>query len=114
MIQVEIREGYKNTTKPWRITASGHADYAEEGKDIICAAVSTLIGTLALQMCEWETSGKVVDTEYHIGGKGDSMLTFWARDDGIDYVIDYLYTGLKALSHDYPWNVRVKRVSGNF
>ena len=34
------------TVQPDKITVSGHAGYAEPGKDIVCAAISTLTQVL--------------------------------------------------------------------
>ena len=37
---------YKKDESYYRFESSGHADYDEHGKDIVCAAVSTLAQTL--------------------------------------------------------------------
>ena len=41
-----------------RITITGHAQYAEEGKDIVCAAVSVLAQTL-IRSIEWLTKDDI-------------------------------------------------------
>ena len=32
----------------YKLTAVGHTEYAEHGKDILCASVSSILGSLAL------------------------------------------------------------------
>ena len=52
MINIAIRHD------PWslQVIVSGHAGYAEEGKDIVCAGVSTLTNTLANIVQNWHDS----------------------------------------------------------
>jgi uncharacterized protein YsxB (DUF464 family) len=42
---------------PLAIEVSGHANYAEKGKDIVCAGVSTLWGTLLAALDAEERKG---------------------------------------------------------
>lgn len=44
---------------PNSIEAIGHANYAEHGKDIVCAAVSTLMQTLELRGKSTKESGNI-------------------------------------------------------
>lgn len=45
-------------TAPCALTIAGHAGYAEKGKDIVCAGVSTLWGTLAAELEERDWNGE--------------------------------------------------------
>lgn len=40
----------KVDTKNYTVTMRGHADFAENGKDIVCAGASTLLYTLATRL----------------------------------------------------------------
>ena len=85
--------------------AEGHAGYAPAGQDIVCAAVSCLMQTLAYSAAEDEHTssciyqgkdGPVVSVE-----TGDSVL----MRDKFEFVAD----GLTLLAEQYPENVSFKK-----
>lgn len=85
--------------------AEGHAGYAPAGQDIVCAAVSCLMQTLAYSAAEDEGTssciyqgkeGPVVNVE-----AGDSVL----MRDKFELVAD----GLDLLAEQYPENVNFKK-----
>ena len=85
--------------------AEGHAGYAPAGQDIVCAAVSCLMQTLAYSAAEDEHTssciyqgkdGPVVSVE-----AGDSVL----MRDKFELVAD----GLDLLAGQYPENVNFKK-----
>ena len=85
--------------------AEGHAGYAPAGQDIVCAAVSCLMQTLAYSAAEDEHTssciyqgkdGPVVSVE-----AGDSVL----MRDKFEFVAD----GLDLLAEQYPENVNFKK-----
>ena len=99
IIYVTDPEGGKLTMR-----AEGHAGYAPAGQDIVCAAVSCLMQTLAYSAAEDEHTssciyqgkdGPVVNVE-----AGDSVL----MRDKFELVAD----GLDLLAEQYPENVNFK------
>lgn len=99
IIYVADPEGGKLTMR-----AEGHAGYAPAGQDIVCAAVSCLMQTLAYSAAEDEHTssciyqgkeGPVVSVE-----AGDSVL----MRDKFEFVAD----GLTLLAEQYPENVSFK------
>lgn len=99
IIYVTDPEGGKLTMR-----AEGHAGYAPAGQDIVCAAVSCLMQTLAYSAAEDEKTssciyqgkeGPVVNVE-----AGDSVL----MRDKFELVAD----GLTLLAEQYPENVSFK------
>lgn len=99
IIYVADPEGGKLTMR-----AEGHAGYAPAGQDIVCAAVSCLMQTLAYSAAEDEHTssciyqgkeGPVVNVE-----AGDSVL----MRDKFELVAD----GLTLLAEQYPENVNFK------
>ena len=99
IIYVTDPEGGKLTMR-----AEGHAGYAPAGQDIVCAAVSCLMQTLAYSAAEDEHTssciyqgkeGPVVNVE-----AGDSVL----MRDKFELVAD----GLTLLAEQYPENVSFK------
>ena len=100
IIYVTDPEGGKLTMR-----AEGHAGYATAGQDIVCAAVSCLMQTLAYSAAEDEKTssciyqgkdGPVVNVE-----AGDSVL----MRDKFELVAD----GLDLLAEQYPENVNFKK-----
>lgn len=100
IIYVADPEGGKLTMR-----AEGHASYAPAGQDIVCAAVSCLMQTLAYSAAEDESTssciyqgedGPVVSVE-----AGDSVL----MRDKFELVAD----GLDLLAEQYPENVSFRK-----
>ncbi len=85
------------------ISISGHAMYADYGKDIVCSAVSSII----------------ITTINGILTINDQAITYKNKTDGIEIeiksfddvtlkLIDNMIQLLTKLSNDYPKNLKVK------
>ncbi len=85
------------------ISISGHAMYADYGKDIVCSAVSSI----------------VITTINGILAIDDQAITYKNKTDGIEIeiksfdnvtlkLIDNMIQLLTKLSNDYPKNLKVK------
>ena len=83
------------------LTVSGHAGYAEKGKDIVCAGVSAITQTLLgyLESCDIEMESserngytRVVAKEFR-----QSVIT----------AFEMAFIGMKLLEKKYPEHVRV-------
>ena len=59
-----IKINYLNTPEDFKIVFNGHANYAEKGKDIVCAAVSILSSELILACDDAKTRGEIVDYDF--------------------------------------------------
>ena len=82
--------------------AKGHSGYAEEGEDIVCAAVSS---------AAYMTANTVTDV---VGAKaaideGDGRLSLAVEEEnaGIKTVIDGFFLHMKALQEQYPERIQV-------
>lgn len=94
MIAVSVRKD--------RITVSGHAGYAEAGKDIVCAGVTALtmslvksINDLTEDKIEYEISPGRVDI--HCGNLSESGML----------LVDSFFIGICLIAEKYPDHVRV-------
>lgn len=76
------------------LRAEGHAGFAEKGKDIVCAAVSVLMQTLACS----------VGTCMGNDGKGFSVVCKKSNDNIAKF--ELVTDGLALLQREYPENVR--------
>lgn len=100
IIYVADPEGGKLTMR-----AEGHAGYAPAGQDIVCAAVSCLMQTLAYSAAEDEGTSSCI-----YQGKEGPVLNVEAGDsvlmrDKFELVAD----GLDLLAEQYPENVNFKK-----
>ncbi len=105
MIKVEMMD----TDKGYSLAVSGHADYAPEGQDIVCAAVSVLVQTLANKVDAAARSGRLLTSCVQHGetfvvqalpkpGPNNLMVASW---------FDFVEEGLRALVEAYPDNVEL-------
>ena len=94
MIRIEILDGL--------ITVSGHACYAPKGKDIVCAAISTLTETLI------ESLKELTPDEFKIA-KSDGRARIEYKDTlsqrSILLVSSFLI-GVKGVVEAYPDRIR--------
>lgn len=96
---------YDEKRKDISLQASGHAGYAPKGQDIVCAAVSTLMQSLAYSV----DSGTVT-----CDPGGDNILRVQANRSldtlaKFELVIDGLY----LLAQQYPENVQLMNLHAN-
>lgn len=94
MIAVSVRKD--------RITVSGHAGYAEAGKDIVCAGVTALTMSLVKSINDL-TEDKI---EYEISpGRGDIHCGNLSEAGML--LVDSFFIGICLIAEKYPDHVRV-------
>lgn len=89
MIEVRIR--------PERIEISGHAGYAEPGKDIVCAGVTALTQTL-IQSIENLTDDKI---EYRIS-PGKAEIEYRNLSEKSKTLVDSFFVGICLIAEEFP------------
>ncbi len=103
---------YSNNKKHFGISMFGHAEYAEHGKDIVCAGTSA-IGTAFIRY------GESLQANRHIkhfkmkleSGKIVMSFDYKRRNQHVvDICFSSLICLLKQLSLEYPDNVHVERI----
>lgn len=95
MIEVRIR--------PERIEISGHAGYAEYGKDIVCAGVTALTQTL-IQSIENLTDDKI---EYRIS-PGKVEVEYRNLSEKSKTLVDSFFIGICLIAEEFPEHVKVR------
>lgn len=89
---------------------SGHAKYAEYGKDIICAGVSALVETAILGL------EKIACLEPKIVKKSGYVSIIIPEDSLEDslqkanIILETIYLGLEDMSKSYPDNIRTEKL----
>lgn len=89
MIEVRIR--------PERIEISGHAGYAEYGKDIVCAGVTALTQTL-IQSIENLTDDEI---EYRIS-PGRVDINHGNLSEKSKTLVDSFFVGIRLIADEFP------------
>lgn len=84
------------------ITLSGHANYAEAGKDIVCAGVSALVQNL-IQSIEELTQDKI---QYSMS-PGRVDINFGSLSEQAQLLVDSFFVGVRLIADEYPKNVAI-------
>jgi uncharacterized protein YsxB (DUF464 family) len=106
MIKVTFTEKGNN----FSLRLEGHAEYAEIGKDIVCASASILAYTVAQFVMEAEQSGDLVSPPQIQLESGDTFISCEPSEDILHGMQDmYLFAkmGYVLLEHNYPQYVRL-------
>lgn len=104
MITVRIR------TTDGRISSyevSGHAEYAEHGKDIVCGIVSALTMSAARSLQDYLGKEGIYNSE-----NGYAYIEISDTDEKTEAILRTMKIGLKALEKDYPKNLRLIEIRG--
>ena len=94
MIQIELREKGER----FCCRAQGHADYAQEGEDIVCAGISTILYALAgyIANSRMESSIRMEPGDVEITCSGNAQQVFLMA-----------YIGLSQLAEKFPKNISI-------
>ena len=88
--------------EPPSLTIRGHSGYATQGTDIVCAAVSTLFGTLANSLTEYTNDLVSVRSE-----PGDGLIMWHSRiSDAGRLLLESALLGLRDVAEQYPEHVK--------
>lgn len=94
MIAVNVRQD--------GITVSGHAGYAEAGKDIVCAGVTALTQTLISSM-----KGLSRDKVKYEISPGRADIHYRDLSEAGRLLVDSFFIGICQIANEFPDNVRV-------
>ena len=86
-----------------KITISGHAMFADYGKDIVCSACSSIV-TTTVNGC---LSISKDSLEYEVNSDG-MEITIKSNDEVTSKLIENMVNLLLELESDYPNNIKVK------
>lgn len=100
MIKVRIEREEERINK---ITITGHANYDDYGKDIVCSSVSSIVITTVNGILEIRPSYLTVTEE-----KDKMILEILEEDEICMKLIDNMVSLLEELSISYPKNIIVK------
>lgn len=88
-----------------RVTVEGHAHSAEPGHDLVCAAVSILISSLAANAAHLEDGGQISRNPVLRLESGDAEVWVIPRSrfsSVVTLIFDAICTGFDLLAGKYP------------
>ena len=85
-----------------KVCIKGHADYDTLGKDIVCAAVSSIVTTTINNIIALEKNTIKYDTK-----EGNVCITVLRNSDVTNKLLNVLIDMLKELATDYPQNIKI-------
>ena len=85
-----------------RLSIKGHADYDTLGKDIVCAAVSSIVTTSINNIIALEENTIKYDTK-----EGNVCIAVLRNSDVTNKLLNVLIDMLKELATDYPQNIKI-------
>ncbi len=100
MIQVKVEKAHAKYKK---ITVLGHALYDDYGKDIVCAATSSIVTTTVNGILALDKGS----LSYMISKKG-LTINIKNEDSTTQILIGNMVSLLKELEKNYPANIEVK------
>lgn len=86
------------------ITISGHANYNEYGKDIVCASVSSIVTTSVNAIISFNRHA----IKYKVK-EGLISIEIVNLDDTTDTLLNNMINVLEDLSKQYPKNIKIER-----
>ena len=98
MIKVNIT---KKDNKIEKITISGHANYDRYGKDIVCAAASSIVITSVNAIL------KINEKAITVSNDDDLKIVLNTHDSVTDAIIDNMIDLLIELQEQYNKNVKI-------
>ncbi len=91
------------TVRKDRITVSGHAGYAEAGKDIVCAGVTALTQSLVSSLIELTAN----DIEHEIS-PGRADIHYRNLSEAGKLLVDSFFIGICQIADEFPDYVRIE------
>lgn len=88
-----------------KLQICGHAGYDEFGKDIVCAAVSTLFYTLCNQMVKFNRDGLLEKLDMNIDSLSSpyiSCVPFAKSKQRIEDAYEFILNGIGLIASQYP------------
>ena len=105
MVIVKIERNDNNEVQGFQI--KGHANYAERGKDIICASISAIAQAATLGLLE---VAKINPTIQKSDGLLNVNITEYYERLDIRAILDTMVAGIRNIAEQYPKNIKIEEI----
>ena len=87
-----------------KINVLGHADYADYGKDIVCAGASTIVTTTVNAIEMFDKNNISYEQK-----KDNFQIVINNHNEIVDNLITNMINMLEELENDYPKNIKLRK-----
>ena len=107
MTQIKIR---RKNSKIVSVFCDGHTDYGEEGEDIVCAALSSIVQTAALGLMQVAC----LKVRYKVVAKDASLELILPEDlseadrNNADMILETMFLGIADLHSEYGKYIKME------
>ncbi len=84
-----------------QVIFKGHANYADYGKDIVCAGVSAIMSTTINAILKFKKQIEVIDED-------DLVITVLENDNIVDTLLNNMLELLQELERQYKKNISIR------
>jgi uncharacterized protein YsxB (DUF464 family) len=112
MIKADI---FRKNNNIYRFTVKGHADFAEEGSDIVCSAVSILVVNTINAVETFTDEAVKAEADGKNGGFIDYRLTDiekGGKSHDAQLLLETMVLGLKTIENEYYRYIKVNDKGG--
>ncbi|GAB6138376.1 ribosomal-processing cysteine protease Prp [Halanaerobaculum tunisiense] len=109
MIEVKLKRTKEDNI--YAFSAQGHAEYAPEGEDIICAAVSVILQTAVFGLQDYLELELTVDTNN--GWLSCQIPPSLAQDKEVKAILETMSIGLEETAQAYSDYIKIIKGGGN-
>ena len=88
-----------------RFSCTGHADFAEKGKDIVCAGISALCMALLKRITELQKENQTEIKEYIVSD--GCLILHFTRTSKSEECLKTILCGFESIARIYPENCRI-------
>jgi uncharacterized protein YsxB (DUF464 family) len=110
-----IKITYKAKGKKHKLSIEGHAESGDQGKDLVCCAISTLFYTLAQTIMEANEQGLLAKAPSIHEKNGNGTISCIANgryEPNISLIWWTIINGFMLLEENYPKNIKfIKKIS---
>ena len=103
-----ISAKYTIDRKKHTLVVLGHANYAEYGKDIVCAGVSALVQALVGWVDNADCVVECIDIDRH--NNEVTVSCFGGKD--VEAAFSVAYIGLEQIAESYPDHLQIEKDIG--
>lgn len=95
----------RNKNSIVEMEVKGHTNYAKQGQDIVCAAVSALTQTALLGLIKHLK----LQIEYHVSDEGHLSFNLQGQEnEQTDAILETMLYGLQEIAYAYSKHVRIE------
>ena len=109
MIEIKYKTDMVKHGRTFELDIVGHANYADKGKDIVCAGVSALTIALVHSLNDMQKKKKVDNKMILVSGRThiESLSKIYSDIIEVEATYNTVMKGFEHIANEYPNNVKI-------